>query len=158
MTTFEKDLTMSKVDPALIQRNREVMKSVAPLFDELNKAWEKVELFMRKQGILREVTHFVYHLEDANEQPYAEACLTLKKWKGEWRICYEVSLYNDPTGKVECVPVLDCSTELRVELLDYVAGLFAKLVESNEAYVPELEQAVAKSHSVLESLGLPMSK
>ena len=149
---------MSKLDDALVKRNQEAMKAVSPLFDELNKTWEKIEQFFRKQGILRDVELALKPLEDVQYGPYADTLIGIQKRRGEWRICYGISHYNNPNQETDWTAIPECSTELRVELLDHVKDLFAELVKTNEEFIPELEQAVAKSHNVLEELGLIKTK
>ena len=149
---------MSKLDAALLQRNKKTMQTVSPLFDELNKTWEEIEKFFRQQGILRDVLHGFGTLEDERYGPQADLLIGIQKQRGEWRICYGTYYYNNPEDVTNWTPVTECSTEVRIELLDHVNDLFEKLVKRNEEFIPELEQAVAKSHSVLEDLGIAKTK
>ena len=148
---------MAKVDAALKKRNHEALSEVAPLFDQLNAAWEKIEDFFRSQGILAPTYISYAPLEcwhnSVEPETVGELVLGIEKIKGKWRICH--SAYDYRQGEVGTwTPVSDCSTELRTELLDHVGKLFEKLVESNEKYVPEVQKAVAKSAAVLKELGI----
>lgn len=146
---------MANIDAALKKRNQESISVVTPLFDELNQAWEKIENFFRSQGILQPA-HFAYakvYEFDHAQEPIGENLIAIEKLGGKWRIChgyfhYPAAEYGDWT------PISECSVDRRVLLLDHVASLFESLVESNEKYVPEIEKAVAKSQSVLKSLGI----
>lgn len=143
---------MPKEDGAFAQRNKAALKAVSPLFEDLNKSWERIEEFFRKQGILRSVQIPYASDEDGYGQPVAEYLIGLQKRRGEWRICYGEFWYANPTGEADWTPITEAGIEVRVKLLNHVTELFATLVKSNEEFVPELEQAVAMSHAVLEEL------
>lgn len=149
---------MSKLDAALVQRNKQAIEAASPLFDELNKSWDQIEKFLRKQGILHEVEHQIGTLDDLQYGAYASRLIGIQKRKGEWRVCYGVVHFQDPDEDAGWIPVTECTTDLRIELLEHVAGLFEELVKSNEKFVPEMEKAVAKSHSVLADLGIAKKK
>ncbi len=148
---------MAGIDAALKKRNKQIILQANPLFDELNSAWDKIEKFFRTQGILQSA-YYSYDVAvvwpNQNEsQQVGEFLIGIQKLKGKWHICHGVLEYRD--GEISgWTPVAECSTELRIELLDHVDKLFERLVEANEKYVPEIEQAVAKSQSVLKDLGI----
>lgn len=147
---------MAKIDAALIERNRMALKQVSPLFDQLNDSWAKIEDFFRRQGILQSAEHSYGELKHwhnpAESEVYGEKLIGVQKIKGKWRICY--GEFHHQHGDSDWTPVSDCNVDVRTEMLNHVGKLFEVLVDANEKYVPELEQAVVKSHSVLDELGL----
>jgi hypothetical protein len=152
-----KEPFMAIGDSALRNRNKEIIQKATPLFDQLNESWEKIESFFRAQGILQSC-YISYDQFGDWPQPdqfnaYGEELLGIEKHKGKWRICFAQLDYG--SGEISgWTPVTEGSTEIRILLLDHVGKLFEMLVESNEKFVPEIEQAVAKSHSVLKALGI----
>lgn len=145
---------MNGFDPALIKRNQETMSKANPLFNRINQAWEKTERFFQEQGIFLPVSITYYDFYDRDGVPDGVYELGIHKIKGKWRICHGVYFHQDPSQMTEWTPINECNIELRVEMLKHVSSLFQKLVEANEAYVAEIEQAVAKADEVLANLGL----
>lgn len=148
---------MAGIDAALKKRNKQTILQANPLFDELNSAWEKIEKFFRTQGILQSA-FFPYGVEtrwynQAESEVVGEYLIGIQKVKGKWHVCYGTRDLSDYEIS-DWTPIAECSTELRIELLNHVDKLFEKLVEANEKFVPEIEQAVAKSQAVLKDLGI----
>jgi len=147
---------MAKFDAALAKRNREALQDASPLFDQINEAWDKIERFFRKQGILRAVSYpyqSLYEWNGNEEVEIGNHLLGIQKHKGKWRVCYGVEYDRAPPPfEVSWTPVTACGASLRIELFDHVAGLFERLVKSNEDYIPEMEQALEKWHEVLSDL------
>ena len=146
---------MPKFDAALIKRNQKALKQAAPLFDRINHAWDEIEDFFRKQGVLRPASFTYRNWSESNGQGEwgGQRLLGVEKVKGKWRICHG-DLYDNGPLDVSWMPMAECGIELRIEMLEYVGELFAVMVKSNEEYIAEIEQAVALSDEVLANLGL----
>ncbi len=127
---------MSKLDDALIQRNKEAMQQASPLFDELNKAWTKIEVFFRKQGILRDACLSIGSIEQwtpGGPEDVAGRLIGVVKVSGKWRVCYGIEHYHHPGDEINWTPVADCGTELRMELLEHVGDELAGIGSEGEA-------------------------
>lgn len=132
---------------ALDQRNQVAIAKASPLYDRINSVWEKAEDFFRSQGILAPVSYC--YTGDHNSEQY----LGLQKMSGKWRLCHGYFNNSDPDG-TEWKLITDEPIERRVSLLKYIAELYEKLVESNEAVIPKLENAAEEAEKTLLSLGL----
>ncbi len=139
---------MPKVPNPLDVRNKAAIEKAAPLYDRINKVWEKTEEFLKSKGILAPV-NFTYGYEQS-----CEYSLGLQKISGKWRICHGFFHYSSPDQDTDWTVITDVPIELRVHLLKYVQDIFEALVKSNEAVVPKLEKAAQEAEETLRKLGL----
>lgn len=147
---------MVAIDPALVKRNQSILASASPLFEKLNQAWGEIDDFFRRNGVL--VGCFVpvgYYYEDDRHdmQPIGEYVLGIQKIKGSWRVCYGTFDYRH-ASEISWTPVTECPIQERMDLLESVALLFGKVVETNEKYLEEIDAAVRKSDQVLAELNV----
>jgi len=140
---------MPKLDAALIKRNAAAIAQANPLYELVNKNWEKVEDFFRNQGVLAPVTAWLETSEGG-----LESGLGISKSGGQWRVHVVTSHINDPEQVEHWALICDAPIATRVAMLQHVPKLFDKLVESNEKAVADLADAAKKSSEAFQALGI----
>ncbi len=137
----------------LEQRAQKVRKELFSRYDQLNSLWEKAEQQLCKNHIPRAVLfHFGSYDINPGERDVTQMlqCLGLQKIKGKWRISY----VEFPDWCEECqsdwwTPIIDCSAEIRVQAAKHLSAFRKYAIESAEAFVPEVDDAIQQLSSAL---------
>ena len=146
---------MPKVGVALSVRNQKAVNQAGPLLDEISESWRKIEDHFKNSGILRGVTLKAWDMlssPETGESFIGIAFIGVQKVKGSWHVCFGTWTDGCPEDEIVWLPVGECSSELRIDLLDHVEKLHEELVESNETYVASIQAAADKAVRVVEKL------
>ena len=146
---------MPKKPLALSARNNQAVSKAEPLLDKISNSWRQIEEFFRNSGILRGATYpfgDMFAHPDTEEGFMGTRFIGIRKVKGAWHVCYGTWQDGCRDDDITWWPIGECSSEIRIELLDYVGKLQEELVKSNEAYVASIEKAAAKAVSVVTKL------
>ncbi|TXH16359.1 MAG: hypothetical protein E6R03_05600 [Hyphomicrobiaceae bacterium] len=139
---------MPVIPDPLDKRNKVAIEEAKPLYDRINKVWEKAEESFRKKGILAPVE---YAYTDDDSGSYS---IGLQKFSGKWRICIGYFHYSDPEQSTNWSLMTDAPIEDRVHCLQYLKNLYEALVKTNEELVPKLRKAAEDAEEVLRKLGI----
>lgn len=132
----------------LAARNAHIVAMAGPLYEKLNRSWERAEEFFKSRGILAPVA-LSYGGDD-----HSEELIGIQRISGKWRICVGYLHYSDPDQNNNWTPICESSVELRSSLLTKIPQLFERLVKTNEEVIPRLEKAVIEAEYILNSFGV----
>lgn len=128
---------------ALSIRANVAQEKLFNLYDQLNALWTEAE---------RQFTEF--HVPQIVKYKFGvyggeSEWLGLYKISGKWRICYDQA--DEKTGPWDWFPIVECSADIRTRAAKHIAGLRQAVVESSEAYIPVVEEAIALLSSALKT-------
>lgn len=138
----------------LDQRQRHVTEALSARFKELNNLWIEAEESLRTIP-LPVGASFQYASEDVYDEhpggPQITRHLGFVKAAGGWRICQGSQYDEHPEFDYDWKPVTECTLDLRVKLIPYLAKLREKVLEAAEACVPRLDDALEEFRKTLSS-------
>lgn len=150
-------------------------RELAAAFDELNRVWEKAEdllvswkpqieasVQVSQRAIRSRAWDEPEHMAGIAEEqgPWKVVSLVLTKYQGQWRICKRVGhLVEHHLGQYpipvptdsEDHPVLECSSEDRIELVPFLEKLVTAVRKRRRQKVEEIRAAIAQATAVLEN-------
>jgi hypothetical protein len=131
-----KELTLS-------ERNEQASKKLTERFDALNQAIALAEQRLKELKPVRPVWAHYNPTGEHDEPPYAYDVIGMDKVNNQWRLVYaKDDDRNYDSGPWGIQPLTDCPVETRVRAVAELQKLHAKIIESKEKFIPEVEQAI----------------
>lgn len=128
-------------------RQEKVAAALKERFDRLNAAWTEKEASLSSLQVPREVYLCYEELLDdgcpSPDHPRRKFYLGLVKHKGKWRICHGVSELADDHDQVDWKPVVECSFEYRVSLVQHFEKLQDEVIAAAEEAITEVEDSIS---------------
>ncbi len=145
--------------PPLALRSHRAAEALGPLYNQLNQLWADAEARLKAMQVPRYVW-VVYNREELDPEneysPIHCECLGLVKVRGEWRLCLgqfvDDEFHQSPSAPHQPAnwkPIADCSVEERVQAAPFVGELRAKIVDSAEHYISEVNEAIVHLSNAL---------
>jgi hypothetical protein len=132
----------------LSKRNEVVRNEIEKKLDHLTELWNAVEgkiLSMQPPRHIR-ICYATHYHEVPGMAEYE--CLGLQRHGNKWRVCYGWDAdWNDQAP--DWRPIVDCSTEVRVEAAKHIEALMEEVVKSGNDYIPKIDEAVCSLENAL---------
>lgn len=136
----------SKKDPTLSQRNEAASKKLAERFDSLNQAIALAEQRIKQLKPARAV--WVYYNPQSDDPlggpPCSYELLGIDKVNNQWRLVHALDHDHTDDGPWGVQPLVECPIEIRVRAVSHLQDLRLRVVEANEKFIPEVENAIAE--------------
>jgi hypothetical protein len=130
------------------KRNEAVRSEIEKKLDHLTELWNAVEGKVLSMQPPRHIKFYFDSQTDDHSGMSQYSCLGLQRYGGKWRLCYAWdSDWHD--GALDWRPVVDCSTEIRVDAAKHIEKLLEEVVKSGKEYLPEVDEAVRCLENVL---------
>ena len=143
----EAERAQAMAQQSLVAKNRQIMAAAEPLYNQLNRSWDRAEEFFRNIGVLAPPM-VPYGTDDCSVD-----VLGIQKIGGKWRVCVGNIHHNDPEQDPRWKPIVEEGVELRAHLLHKLPELLEALVKTNESVLPRLQRAIVEADHILNSLG-----
>jgi hypothetical protein len=129
------------------KRNDAIRTEIEKKLDHLTELWNAVEGKILSMQPPRHISHlFATYTADNGMSQYE--CLGLQRHGGKWRICFARD--NDWTDEApNWRPIVDCSTEVRVEAAKHIEAFMEEVVKSGKDYIPKVDEAVSSLTNAL---------
>lgn len=139
------------VPESLNKRNEAVRTEIEKKLDHLSELWNAVEgkiLSMQPPRHIR-ITYATHPHDDGRVSEYE--CLGLQRHGNKWRVCYgwDADWTDDAP---DWRPVVDCSTEVRVEAAKHIEALMEEVVKSGKDYIPKVDEAMQSLENALADI------
>jgi hypothetical protein len=132
---------------------RETGEMLLSRYKNLAAAWGKAEDRLLLVHAPSEASIIVgeetIEASDGAPLAYETQSLSYCRWRGKWRICYEVhtqlASWTGPGDGTEddCKPIVDAPVDVRLAMFDRFNDLEAAVVDAAKSYVPKIDEAVA---------------
>jgi hypothetical protein len=131
----------------LSKRNEAVRTEIERKLDHLTQLWNAVEeRILSMQPPRRILLNYAKSYDDGGMAEYE--CLGLQRHGNKWRVCYAWDA--DWTDEApDWRPIVDCSTEVRVEAAKHIEVLMEEVVKSGKNYIPKVDEAVQRLEKAL---------
>jgi hypothetical protein len=135
---------------SLSKRNEVVRTEIEKKLDLLTELWKAVEEKILAMQPPRHIyLQYAKYYHDNGMGEYE--CLGLQRHGNKWRVCYGRDgdwMDEGPDWR----PIIDCSTEVRVEAAKHIGALLEEVVRSGKEYIPVVDEAVQSLEKAIENM------
>jgi hypothetical protein len=132
----------------LSKRNEAVRTEIEKRLDHLTELWNAVEAKVLSMQPPRHISHFfAEHTFENGLSAYD--LLGLQRHGGRWRVCYARAYEWNDDEAPDWRPIVDCSTEVRVQAANHIEPFMEEVVKSGKDYIPKVDEAVRSLENAL---------